>query len=247
MMEIGSIGAFTAFAAGVISFLSPCVLPLVPGYLSYVSGQSLDQMRGQGLSSRQTWAVTGLGLLFVLGFSTVFIAFGASATAIGRWLASYRQELNLVGGAIVVLFGLLMTGLIKIQWLQREFRFHGDLKGGRKGAAYLLGVAFAFGWTPCIGPVLGAILTISATSGQEGTGTTLLAIYSLGLGLPFLLSALFTDRFLRHASRMRRHGRLLHAIAGGLLILMGIAMMTGYLTDFSIWLLKVFPWLGEIG
>jgi cytochrome c-type biogenesis protein len=231
----------------VISFLSPCVLPLVPGYLSFIGGQSLDEMKSRKLSSRETLGVMGYSLCFVLGFSTVFIAFGASATLLGRWLAEYRSELNIVGGTIVILFGLFMTGLLRIGWLQREFRFHGDLPGRRAMASYLLGLAFAFGWTPCIGPILGAILTISATSTFVSSGTALLAIYSLGLGLPFVLAALFTDRFLHHSRRLRRHGNTLHVIAGILLIIMGVAMITGYLSAFAIWLLKVFPWLGKIG
>lgn len=247
MFEISGIGILSAFGAGLVSFLSPCVLPLVPGYLSYIGGQSLDEMRGGDLSFRETLAVLGLSVGFVLGFSTVFVAFGASATAIGHWLSVYRYELNIVGGIVIVLFGLFMTGLVKMGWLQREFRFYGALRGGNAVTAYLLGLAFAFGWTPCIGPILGAILTLSATSGIVGNGTALLLIYSMGLGVPFILAALFMDRFLHYAAVLRNQGRMLHILSGSLLVIMGLAMITGYLTKFSYWLLAMFPWLGEVG
>ena len=247
MPEISGIGILSAFGAGLVSFMSPCVLPLVPGYLSYIGGQSLDEMRDKGLSFRETLAVLGLSVCFVFGFSTVFVAFGASATLLGQWLSAYRYELNIVGGSIVILFGLFMTGLVKLSWLQREFRFYGSLPGGNAVAAYVLGLAFAFGWTPCIGPILGAILTLSATSGIVGNGTALLLIYSLGLGVPFIFAALFVDRFLRYAAILRKQGRVLHILSGSLLMIMGVAMVTGYLTKFALWLLESFPWLGEVG
>jgi len=249
MIELSLIGLLSAFGAGIISFLSPCVLPLVPGYLSYIGGNSIaDQNQQQNTRSiHRTLKTLGLSFCFVLGFSTVFIAFGASATTLGRILSAYRYETNIVGGIIVIIFGVFLSGVIRINWLQREFRYYGALPGGRGLSAYLLGLAFAFGWTPCIGPILGAILTLSATSGLVSDGTALLALYSLGLGVPFVLAALFTERFMRHAQRLKRHGRVLQLITGGLLILMGVAMITGYLTDFAIWILKTLPWLGELG
>ncbi|WP_428625157.1 cytochrome c biogenesis CcdA family protein [Sedimenticola sp.] len=247
MIELSGISIVSAFGAGLISFLSPCVLPLVPGYLSYIGGQSLDEMRDQGPSSKETLVIIGLSLCFVLGFSTVFIAFGASATALGQLLISYRYEMNIVGGIIIIIFGLFMTGLLKLNLFQREFRIHSELPGGKALSSYLLGLAFAFGWTPCIGPILGAILTISATSGLISSGTALLAIYSLGLGIPFILAALFTDQFLHHARRFRRHGPLLHRIAGVMLIIMGVAMVTGYLNRLSIWLLQNLTWFSNLG
>ena len=243
-MEISGIGITSAFIAGLISFLSPCVLPLVPGYLSFISDQALDDVERQ-LFSRERLAILGLSLCFVLGFSMVFIAFGAGASALGTLLGQYRYEANIVGGVIVIVFGLFMTGLIKWNWLQRELRFHGEIKGGRAASAGVLGIAFGFGWTPCIGPILGAILTVAATSSSQGA--SLLAIYSLGLGVPFLLAALFTDWFLHNMSKARRFGPWLHRIAGVLLIVMGIAMITGYLGTFSFWLLDTFPILGSIG
>ena len=249
MIELSLIGALSAFASGIISFLSPCVLPLVPGYVSYICGYSLgrqEQASGDR-SIRETLAVLGLSLNFVLGFSTVFIAFGASATTIGRWLSYYSYEANIVGGIIIIIFGIFLSGLSRIGWLEREFRYYGNLPGGRGLSAYLLGLAFAFGWTPCIGPILGAILTMGASSTLVSDGTALLAFYSLGLGMPFILAALFTERFMHHAKLLKKHGRILQIITGGILILMGVAMITGYLSVFSIWILKTFPWLGELG
>jgi len=146
---------------------------------------------------------------------------------------------------IIIIFGIFMTGLVRWHWLQQEFRFHKLGGGGRAFSALLLGIAFAFGWTPCIGPILGAILTVSASS--TGSGAALLSIYSLGLGIPFLAVALFTDWSLHHLRRIRHYGPLLHKIAGGLLIIMGLAMVTGQMTTFSIWLLKAIPWLGTLG
>lgn len=247
MLELSGISIISAFAAGVVSFLSPCVLPLVPGYLSYIGGQSLEELRSYGPTTRESLIILGLSLCFVFGFSTVFIAFGASATALGQLLIRYRYEVNIIGGIIILTFGLFMTGLLRLNLLQREFRVHRELPGGRALSAYLLGLAFAFGWTPCIGPILGAILTVSATSNLVSSGTLLLAIYSLGLGVPFIIAGLFTDQFMRHAQRFRKHAQTVQRIAGGILILMGIAMLTGYLNRLSIWLLNNLTWLNTLG
>lgn len=244
MTEISSIGILTALVAGLVSFLSPCVLPLVPGYISYVAGQTMENVRGKEDKQVRRSAVL-LSVFFVLGFSTVFVSLGASATALGSLLLTYRYEANLVGGAIVILFGLFLIGLLNLAWFQRDLRFHTNIKGGRPFAAYVLGLAFAFGWTPCVGPVLGAILTVSATS--AGSGIALLSLYSLGLGLPFLLAALFTDAFMNKMKLMRKIGRPLQIAAGVVLIIMGIAMITGQLSVFSYWLLKTFPGLATIG
>ena len=246
MAEISGIAILTAFAAGLISFLSPCVLPLVPGYVSFVAGRSLDEIREEP-GWRAPIAALTLSLLFVTGFSVVFIALGASASAIGRQILAYRYEANIVAGAIVILFGLFMAGLVKIPWFQRDVRYHGRLKGGRPIAAFSLGLAFAFGLTPCIGPVLGAILTVSAISTNEFNGVALLGIYSMGLGVPFLLAAVFTGAVLPRMKALRRVGQPLQIAAGAVLIVMGIAMITGYLSTFSYWLLRTFPGLGTIG
>lgn len=246
MLEISNIGLLTAFAAGAISFLSPCVLPLVPGYVSYVAGRAKAEDRDAGALALRLPAV-GLSVCYVLGFATVFVLLGASATVLGQLLLTYRYELNLVGRAVVVLFGLFLIGLVRPPWLMREFRFHAAIPGGRPASAYLLGLAFAFGWTPCIGPIWGAILTVSAASATVSGGVALLGVYSLGLGVPFMLAALFTDGLMARLKTIGRIGRLLQLAAGAVLILMGIAMMTGQLSAFSYWLLDVFPALGNIG
>jgi cytochrome c-type biogenesis protein len=183
----------------------------------------------------------------VLGFSAVFVAFGASATALGGLLLSWRYELGIVAGVIVLLFGLHMAGLLPIHLFEREARFHAEVKGGRVVGAFLLGLAFAFGWTPCIGPVLGVILTMSASSANLATGTALLAIYSLGLGLPFLLAALFTDVLLERLRQLARTGRQLQRVSGILLAVVGVLMITGQLEALAYLLLETFPLLGQIG
>jgi cytochrome c-type biogenesis protein len=246
-MEPGAIGFAAAFAAGMVSFLSPCVLPLVPAYVSYVAGQS-DAALARRREARERLSALALSGVFVLGFGAVFVALGAGASALGSLLLRYRYEANLVGGAIVVVFGLLMIGMSRgMPWLQREWRFHPNLPGGRPVAAFVLGLAFGFGWTPCIGPVLGAILTLSATQAPGASGTALLAIYAAGLGVPFLIVALFTRELATRMRVLRRVGWILQIVAGLVLVAMGIAMMTGYLSRFAFWLLEVFPALGRIG
>lgn len=246
MSDISMIGVLTAFAAGIVSFLSPCVLPLVPGYLSYVAGHSAHGI-AQPASAHARLSELALSALFVLGFSTVFIALGASATALGQLLLAYRYEANIIGGAIIVLFGLFMTGLVKLPWLERDLRFHTRIPGGRPLGAYGLGLAFGAGWTPCIGPVLGVILTLSAVASNTASGIALLSAYALGLGLPFLASAFFTGALVRRLKALRRAGRALQIGAGVIMIIMGIAIMTGQLTTFSYWLLQAFPVLAKIG
>jgi len=247
MIEGSALGLATAFAAGIVSFLSPCVLPLVPAYVSYVAGQPLrDEARRP--DARGRLAALTLSAFFVLGFSAVFITLGASATFFGRLLLQYRYEANLVGGAIIIVFGLLMLGMTRgLPWLQRDFRFHPRLAGGRPLPAFVLGLAFGFGWTPCIGPILGAILTMSAVQTSTSAGVGLLATYAAGLGVPFLLTALFTRELAARLKVLRRFGVLLQIGAGLILILMGIAMITGQLSAFGFWLLETFPVFGRIG
>ena len=245
MLELSGIGLIAAFLAGAISFVSPCVLPLVPGYVSYVAGHTLGAAEPRGRSRRRQ--ALGMSMFFVLGFSTVFMILGASATALGQLLLRYRHELNFGGGAIVILFGLFMIGMAQIAVMQRDFRVHLSIPGGRPVSAYVLGLAFGFGWTPCIGPILGAILTASATSATVSEGVALLGIYSAGLGVPFLLAAAFTDRLTRRLRSIGRVGRRLHQAAGLVMIAMGVAMMTGRLSSLSYWLLDAFPVLGRIG
>ena len=246
-MEASAVGLAAAFAAGLISFVSPCVLPLVPAYVSYVAGQPLGAKRARP-DAGERLAPPALSAFFVLGFSAVFISLGASATFLGRLLLQYRYEANLVGGAIVIVFGLLMLGMTRgMPWLMRDFRFHPHLAGGRPLPAFLLGLAFGFGWTPCIGPILGAILTMSAVQTTPSTGVGLLATYAAGLGVPFLLTALFTRELAGRLRGLRRLGTALQIVAGIILILMGIAMMTGQLSRFGFWLLNTFPIFQRIG
>ncbi len=246
MSDISSLGMATALAAGTVSFLSPCVLPLVPGYVSYVAGQTLPRSHHEERPGQRLSALA-LSLCFVLGFSTVFIILGASATVLGQLLLRYQYETNMAGGIIVMVFGLFMTGIIKLPWLERDMRFHGTIRGSRPLAAYLVGLAFGFGWTPCIGPVLGAILTVSAASATVSSGIALLSAYSLGLGIPFLATAVFTSAFLKRLKAMRRIGRPLQVVAGVIMIIMGLAMVTGQLSVFALWLLNTFPIFTRMG
>ena len=243
-MEANAVGLTAAFAAGIVSFVSPCVLPLVPAYVSFVAGQPLA---GERPHARERVAALTLSAFFVLGFASVFVALGASATFLGRLLLQYRYEANIFGGAIIIVFGLLMVGMARgMPWLMRDFRFHPRLSGGRPLPAFVLGVAFGFGWTPCIGPVLGAILTVSAVQASSA-GVGLLATYAAGLGVPFLLTALFTRELAGRFRALRRFGAVLQVVGGIILILMGIAMLTGQLSRFGFWLLETFPVLQRIG
>ena len=245
MLEISNVGVLTALAAGAISFLSPCVLPLVPGYVSYVAGNALVAGPDQPSTGRSRAVL--LSAFFVLGFSTVFIALGASATAISQLLLTYRNETNVIAGAIIIVFGVFMTGLLRLPFMQRELRFSANPAAGRPVGAYILGLAFGFGWTPCIGPVLGAILAVSALSSTASSGIALLAIYSIGLGVPFLLAAMFTEELAKRLKRLRRTGWFLQIGAGAAMIAMGLAMVTGQLSTFSFWLLDLFPILTTLG
>ena len=247
MVEASALGLASAFAAGIVSFLSPCVLPLVPAYLSYVSGHSINAMQ-QRANAHSRMEAVALSMFFVTGFSAVFIALGASASALGRLLLQYRYEANIVGGVIVIVFGLAMLGMMRDgSWFNRDIRFHPRLRGGRPPAALVLGLAFGFGWTPCIGPVLGAILTLSAAQSSVSGGVGLLSAYALGLGVPFVLSAAFAGAAVARLKALRRLGRGLQFAAGAIMILMGLAMVTGRLTAFGFWLLETFPALGRIG
>lgn len=245
-METSSIGLATAFAAGLVSFLSPCVLPVVPGYVSYIAGQA-----GAGMAAVENGGGRGKALLlsacFVLGFGAVFVALGASATALGSLLLRYRHEANIVGGGIVIVFGLLTLGALRLRVFQQDLRIHPRLAGGHPATAVLLGVAFGFGWTPCIGPILGAILTVAAVNASPAGSIGLLSAYALGLGVPFLFAAGFMRVLVRRLGVLRRTGRSLQIVAGAIMVLFGLAMISGRLTEFSYWLLEKFPLLGRIG
>jgi len=247
MAELTGIGIISAFVAGIISFLSPCVLPLVPGYVSYVAGGTLEDLTNEDGFSRRRMAALTLSGFFVLGFTIIFVALGASASAVGDFLLRYKTEFEYGAGAVIIIFGFYLTGLLRLPYLSREARFISRFGGGHPLSATILGMAFAFGWTPCIGPVLGSILTLSATSGQAGTGAVLLAIYSLGLGVPFLIAAAFTGAFLRRMQTLRKISKPFQIFAGVIMVLMGIAMITGYLTSLGFLLLEAFPALASIG
>ena len=241
MNEPAALGIAVAFAAGLLSFLSPCVLPLVPSYVGFLTGMTLGELEGR----RRVALVHAL--LFVAGFSLVFILLGASATALGRALNYYQVWLQRIGGVLIIGFGLVCLGVFRPAWLVQERRLHLEQKPvGFLGSA-LVGMAFGAGWTPCIGPVLGAILTLGASTADVSKGTLLLAVYSLGLGLPFLLAALFTGALLGRLRALGRMGRNLQRAAGGLLVVMGLLMVTGRLEQIAYWMLETFPALGAIG
>lgn len=246
MVEATTLGVAAAFGAGLISFVSPCVLPLVPAYVSYIAGQSVSEEAPPG--TRQRLTALSLSAFFVLGFSVVFVTLGASATFLGHLLLQYRYQANLLGGAIVIAFGALMLGMTRgMPWLQRDYRLHPRLIGGKPVPAFVLGVAFGFGWTPCIGPILGAILTLSAMQTSTVASMELLGAYAAGLGIPFLITAVFMREMAMRLKGLRRFGRVLQIAAGAIMVAMGIAMMTGKLAVFSYWLLEVFPVFGRLG
>lgn len=248
MLELTIAGLFTAFVGGIASFLSPCVLPLVPGYLSYIAGGSVPLTAASIDNSAERWKALGLSACFVFGFSIVFLALGASITAIGRLFLAYRYEMNIAAGITIALAGLVVMGVIRTPvWVQRYYRFDPAAAGGRPLPAMVLGMAFGFGWTPCIGPVLGGILALGATSDSVGQGTLLLGVYAMGLGVPFLLAAYFMAPFTRRLAALRRAGRYLQVVTGVILVIMGVAVASGQLTRFATWLLKTFPALGSIG
>ncbi|HEY4682807.1 MAG TPA: cytochrome c biogenesis protein CcdA [Candidatus Acidoferrales bacterium] len=221
----------TAFLAGLISFLSPCVLPLVPGYVSLISGLSVEQL--QDSEQAKLGPILASSLAFVLGFSVVFVALGASASAVGKFLLLNKPLFYKIAGAIIILFGLHLTGLLKISYLYREKRFQGA--PGKMGwlGAFVIGLAFAFGWTPCIGPILGTVLTLAATKEKVSEGINLLAVYSAGLGLPFLLTTLGINGFLRFYRRFRRHLQAVEVFSGILLLAVGLLIFFNRLTWLS--------------
>ncbi len=234
-----------ALIAGVISFLSPCVLPIVPPYLAYMSGVSIEAMAERHTPSRRR-AVTA-ALFFVMGLSTVFLILGFTASAFGAFFLQNQVLFAQVSGLVIVVFGLHFLGLFRIPFLDREARMDAGDKGGSSFGAYILGLAFAFGWTPCIGPQLGAILSLAASEASVSRGTLLLGVYAAGLGIPFLLAAMFITRAMGLMNRIKRHMRTIERAMGGLLVLVGVAMVTGAFTTFSFWLLETFPALGALG
>jgi cytochrome c-type biogenesis protein len=229
-----------ALVAGVLSFLSPCVLPIVPPYLAYMSGISVGEMK-------EGRAPVLAALFFVLGLSTVFLLLGAAASAFGALLLGYTDTLSTVAGIVVMIFGAHFLRIFRIPLFDREMRLDAQAQGGSALGAYVLGLAFAFGWTPCIGPQLAAILTLAAQEGSVGRGGLLLAVYALGLGLPFLAVALFMGRMTPVMAFFKRHMERIERISGLLLWTIGLMMLTGGFSAFSYWLLEHLPFLAEIG
>ena len=238
MSEASTLGAISAFAAGAVSFLSPCVLPLVPAYMSYVTGQSLAAGAGGAATVTSRLSAASMSLFFVLGFSAVFIALGASATALSRMLLQYRYEAGIAGGALVALFGLVMlVGVERIPFLRRDAHFHLRTATANPASAFALGLAFGFGWTPCIGPILSGILAIAATRETVAQGMTLLLVYSLGLGIPFVLTGFAVTRFMRFFVHYKKHIRTGEIVAGALLIGIGLLIFLDRLS----WLNRFTP------
>ncbi len=233
-----------ALVAGVISFLSPCVLPIVPPYLAYMSGVSLADMSGKATARRRAVIAA---LFFVLGLSTVFLILGFTASAFGAFFLQNQVLFAQISGVVVIVFGLHFLGVFRLGFLDQEARLDAGDKGGSSFGAYILGLAFAFGWTPCIGPQLGAILSLAASEASVARGTLLLGIYAAGLGIPFLLAAMFITRAMGFMNRIKRHMKLIERVMGGLLLLVGLAMLTGAFTSLAFWLLETFPALATLG
>ena len=233
-----------ALLAGILSFLSPCVLPIVPPYLAYMGGISMQDMTSDGHARKRAILPA---LFFVMGLSTVFLLLGFTASTMGHLFLRNAEVFGQIAGAVVIVFGLHFLGIFRIPFLMREARLDAGDRGGSAFGAYVLGLAFAFGWTPCIGPVLGAILSMAATEATVMRGTAMLGVYALGLGLPFLLAAIFVQRSMAIMARLKRHMAIIEKIMGLMLLAVGIALLTGAFSAFSWWLLETFPALSRLG
>jgi cytochrome c-type biogenesis protein len=241
---LNDVSLLAAFGAGLLSFVSPCVLPLIPGYLSYISGLSLDDLRGRTgtapvATSRRRAVLASLA--FIIGFSLVFVALGASASVVGQLLMSRLRLLSRIAGIIIILFGLHTMGVLRIGWLYREKRLRDSGRPTGLFGAMLVGVAFAFGWTPCIGPILAAILAMAAVQDTVGSGVRLLAAYSLGLAVPFFATALAINRFFDAFARIRRYYHAIEMTSGGLLVAIGVLIFTNRFTIIAQWLTPYLP------
>jgi cytochrome c-type biogenesis protein len=219
-----------AFAAGFLSFISPCVLPLIPGYVSFVSGVSLEDMRGDAAVSSARRHVLITSLFFVLGFSLVFIALGATASVVGRFLFEKQPILAKIAGVLLVIFGLHTMGVFRIALLETDKRMQANRKPAGALGAILVGIAFAFGWSPCIGPILGGILALAASKETVWEGVELLAVYSIGLGIPFLLTSIAINQFFAVTKRIRKHYHAIELVSGGLLVAIGVLIFTNQFT-----------------
>ena len=239
---------FGVALAGLVSFLSPCVLPLVPPYLGYLGGTTIDELAAEGGVPAHVWRrVILASILFVLGFTTVFVGLGAGASLFGQLIQTYKRELEIVAGIVIILFGLHFLGIFRIGLLYKEARYHGTHHHGVSYVgSYVIGLAFAFGWTPCIGPILATVLALAANEGSLATGVKLLFVYSLGLGIPFILAAVAIGPFLGFMQKFRRHLDKVEKAMGVLLIITGLLFFTGSINWFGSWLLDNFPALSRI-
>ncbi|MEM6618172.1 MAG: cytochrome c biogenesis protein CcdA [Pseudomonadota bacterium] len=233
-----------ALLAGVVSFLSPCVLPIVPPYLAYMGGITMNDMTDGTRSNR---AAVVAAVFFALGLSTVFIFLGFTTSLLGQLFLQNQRVFGIIAGVVIIAFGLHFLGVFRLPFLYREARIDAGDRGGSALGAYILGLAFAFGWTPCIGPILGGILSIAAMDGSVARGTALMAVYAVGLGLPFILAAVFINRAIGVMDRFKRHMAAVERAMGGLLVLVGLALVFDLFTVFAFWLLATFPALAMIG
>ena len=239
---------FGAFIAGLLSFLSPCVLPLVPPYLCFLGGVTLEQITSEdGNKNTLVKDVVFSAIFFVLGFSTIFILLGATASTLGRLIADYMEFLTQIAGVIIIILGTHFLGILKLSLLYREARFHSNNRPTSLIGAYVIGLAFAFGWTPCVGPVLATILFMAGSEGSTIYGAILLSIYSAGLGVPFILAAFAVKPFMDFSKRFRSYFQTVERLVGVLLILTGILFLTGSFSKLSYWLLEAVPALGKVG
>ncbi len=247
-MDPFQISYLGALSAGLLSFFSPCVLPLIPAYLCFLGGASLDELTAEGGVDKQvSKRVFISALFFVFGFATVFILMGASATALSRVVIQHIDTLSYIAGVVIVLFGFHYMGLFRIGFLNFEKRFHLENKPSGLAGSYLLGLAFAFGWTPCVGPILATILMVAAGNDSILYGTSLLATYATGIGVPFLIAAFAVKPFMGFMARFRKHLHKVEMAIGILLVITGVAIFTGSLADASQWLLETFPAFTNVG
>ncbi len=236
---------FIAFFGGILSFLSPCVLPIIPPYIAFMAGTVLGEKKT--VDTNGTGKMLFISLAFVGGLSTVFLILGAAAASLGSVFLQYKNELGYLSGVIVVTFGLHFLGILKLSFLNKEIRFDIKPKFTKILAPYFLGLAFAFGWSPCIGPILGTILALSAQESSIFRGSSLLILYALGLGIPFILVALFMEKSVKIVSLIKPYMGLIEKFMGGFLIFVGFMLLTGSFTSFSFWLIEIFPFLVVLG
>jgi cytochrome c-type biogenesis protein len=241
-----NVGILTAFVFGLLSFVSPCVLPIVPGYISFISGVSLDEMQSEEHKKSALRSIMLNSLFFISGFTLIFVLLGATATSLGKAFNEYYSTISKVAGVLIIVFGLHMMGLFKIDFLNYEKRFHVQEKKLGKFGSFLVGTAFAFGWTPCIGPVLAAILVIASQQDTVYKGIGLLASYSLGLGIPFFLTGLSINVFFNVFNKVKKYFHAIELVGGAMLVVLGVLMMTNYLTIISSYFSRWFPFLNEL-